>query len=246
MLYQPWPCRSYCACRVQICFFCSPLFRVRYLEILCLLCVAGSNTAVPSEGLRAAQRHLVEIYDLTSNFLTHFYHLKIPWTISFFFLPIQHITGTYQTGCPAASSPASRRCRATTPGWAAGQQAQPPAPETPLMSWSQTTTWEATTLTATALLPTWKSSWAKTLCRHHCPPTRTSPNSICRLLQSPATAPSALAATGVRIPDNTQAKTSLHTIYLQRMQHRWGPALPWAGQQQEMRTLITVFLQLKT
>lgn len=170
-----------CMPRANMFFFCKfPLFRVRDLQILCLLCVAESNTAVPSEGSCASQRHLVEMYDLTSNAYSFSPSQNPTNNLPFFFKPIQHITGTYQTGCPAASSPASRRSRATTPGWAAGQQPQPPALETPLMSWSLTTIWEATTLTATAHLPTWKSSWAKTPCRHHCPLTRTSPNSICR------------------------------------------------------------------
>lgn len=84
MLYQPWPCRIvHAACKYV--FFCKfPLFRVRDFQILCLLCVAESHTAVPSEGLCAAQRHLVEICDLTANVLTHFYHLKTPLTICLF------------------------------------------------------------------------------------------------------------------------------------------------------------------
>lgn len=163
------------------------------------------------------------------------------------FSPVQHITGTYPTGFPATNTPPSGTFPATKRGRAAVRRVQPPAPETPPMNWNRTTTWEATTLTTTALRPTRRSSWVRIRCRRRRrPPTRTFRSSICRSPPSPATAPWAPAATDARVPGDARAKTSRHTNYLQRTRYRRRSAPPRVGQQREMWTFIAVFLHQKT
>lgn len=85
MLYQPWPCCLYCACRVQICFFWKfPLFRVRDLKILCLLCCWIQHGRSVWRLVCCTAPPCGDLW-FNSNILTNFYHLKIPLTIYLFF-----------------------------------------------------------------------------------------------------------------------------------------------------------------
>lgn len=97
MLYQPWTSRLYCACHVQICFFCKfPPFSCTWpSDSVFAVC----SWIQSSEGVCAAQPHLVEIYDLTCNFLIFTISKShIQFASFFFFYPCSISLGHIRLG----------------------------------------------------------------------------------------------------------------------------------------------------